>query len=192
MSLIYLILFYTNILYTCKKGDFDIKSVLLYSDGSARGNPGKGGYGTVVKYLNEKSEVERTEEFTKGFELTTNNRMELLGVIAGLESLTIPCSVKVVSDSAYVVNAFTEGWIDNWIKNGWKTSTKKNAKNSDLWKRLLSAKKHHIVEFEWVKGHNGHPENERCDWLATASADGKNLITGDDGLYREESPSDNP
>lgn len=169
-----------------------MKTVFLYSDGSARGNPGRGGYGTIVKYFNEKSEVERIEEFTEGFKVTTNNRMELLGVIIGLKSLKNPCSVKVISDSKYVVDAFNERWIDNWVKNDWKTSSNKPVKNVDLWKLLLLVKEPHVVVFEWIKGHSGHPENERCDWLATASADKKTLVKGDDGLYKESSsPSDN-
>lgn len=144
--------------------------VTLYSDGSSRGNPGPGGYGTILRYINEKGEVfER--EYSEGFSDTTNNRMEIMGVIAGLEKLTKPCHVRIVSDSQYVVNAFEKHWIDSWQKNNWKGSDKKPVKNQDLWLRLLDAAKPHELEFIWVRGHNGHKENERCDTLATLAAD---------------------
>lgn len=163
-----------------------MQKVKIYSDGAARGNPdGPGGYGTVVKYLNDKDDIIKTEEFTEGFTLTTNNRMELMGVIAGLESLKEPSDVTVTSDSSYVVNAFNKKWIDNWLSNGWKTSTGKAVKNDDLWKTLLLVKSSHKVEFVWVKGHAGHPENERCDYLATSSADGKKLTKNSNGIYEE-------
>ena len=102
--------------------------------------------------------------------------MELLGVIVALEALKRPCTVEVHSDSQYVVNAFNQHWVDGWLKRGWKNAKKEPVKNSDLWRRLLEAKKPHEVTFVWVKGHAGHPENERCDALATAAADGKNLL----------------
>lgn len=163
-----------------------MQKVKIYSDGAARGNPdGPGGYGTVVKYLNDKDDIIKTEEFTEGFTITTNNRMELMGVIAGLESLKEPSDVTVTSDSSYVVNAFNKKWIDNWLSNGWKTSTGKAVKNDDLWKTLLLVKSSHKVEFVWVKGHAGHPENERCDYLATSSADGKKLTKNSNGIYEE-------
>ena len=168
------------------KRRFNMQKVKIYSDGAARGNPdGPGGYGTVVKYLNDKDDIIKTEEFTEGFKITTNNRMELMGVIAGLESLKEPSDVTVTSDSSYVVNAFNKKWIDNWLSNGWKTSTGKAVKNDDLWKTLLLVKSSHKVEFVWVKGHNGHPENERCDYLATSSADGKKLTKNSNGIYEE-------
>ena len=147
-----------------------MQKVKIYSDGAARGNPdGPGGYGTVVKYLNDKDDIIKTEEFTEGFKITTNNRMELMGVIAGLESLKEPSDVTVTSDSSYVVNAFNKKWIDNWLSNGWKTSTGKAVKNDDLWKTLLLVKSSHKVEFVWVKGHAGHEYNERCDNLAVTA-----------------------
>ena len=102
--------------------------------------------------------------------------MELLGVITGLEALKRPCTVEVHSDSQYVVNAFNQHWVEGWLKRGWKNSKKEPVKNSDLWKRLLEAKKPHNVSFHWVKGHAGHPENERCDELATSAADGPGKI----------------
>ena len=168
-----------------------MQKVKIYSDGAARGNPdGPGGYGTVVKYLDDNDIVTRIDEFTGGYPITTNNRMELMGVIAGLESLREPSSVIITSDSAYVVNAFNKKWIDNWLLNGWKSSTGKAVKNDDLWKRLLLVKNPHEVEFVWVKGHNGHPENERCDYLATSSADGKVLVKNKDGIFEEKAESD--
>ena len=99
-----------------------------------------------------------------------------MAVIVGLEALNKPCEVEIISDSKYVTDAFNQNWIQGWIKNGWKTSTKKPVKNPDLWTRLLKAKEPHRVKFTWVKGHDGHPENERCDKLATTAADGKDLL----------------
>ena len=149
--------------------------VELYSDGSSRGNPGPGGYGTVLRFTKPGGEaVER--EFSQGYRETTNNRMELMGVIVGLEALNRPCAVDVITDSQYVVKAFTERWLDNWQRRGWKKADKKPVLNVDLWKRLLAAMDPHEVEFHWVRGHAGHPENERCDALATAAADGNDLI----------------
>ena len=146
--------------------------VTLYTDGSARGNPdGPGGYGAVLQYVDKKG-VLHEKELSAGYKKTTNNRMELMGVIAGLEALNRPCEVKVVSDSAYVTKAFTEHWIEGWIRRGWTRGKNEPVKNADLWKRLLKAKELHQVTFLWVKGHAGHPENERCDVLATTAADG--------------------
>ncbi|MCR5278263.1 MAG: ribonuclease HI [Lachnospiraceae bacterium] len=144
-----------------------MQQVTLYSDGSSRGNPGPGGYGTILQYKDSKGELHELE-LTEGFPETTNNRMELMGVIAGLEALNKPCAVTVITDSQYVVKAFNENWIDGWLRTNWKKGT---VKNIDLWERLLKAKEPHTVTFEWVKGHAGHPENERCDKLATKSAD---------------------
>lgn len=149
--------------------------VTIYSDGSARGNPdGPGGYGTVIEYLDAQGKL-HVREYSAGYTRTTNNRMELMGVITGLEALTRSCQVTVISDSKYVTDAFNQRWIDGWLKNNWKNSQKKPVKNIDLWKRLLEAKKIHDVQFVWVKGHAGHPQNERCDELATGAADGNNL-----------------
>ena len=158
-------------------------TVFLYSDGSARGNPGPGGYGTILKFTDDSGELHE-KEFSCGYENTTNNRMELLGVITGLEALKFPCRVKVISDSQYVVKAFADHWVDNWQKNNFRTSNKKPVKNKDLWVRLLEAMKPHKVDFQWVKGHDGHPENERCDFLATSAADGDGLLT-DEGFVQE-------
>ncbi|MBR6329465.1 MAG: ribonuclease HI [Lachnospiraceae bacterium] len=144
--------------------------VTLFSDGSSKGNPGPGGYGTILRYVDPKGNVHE-REYTEGFAETTNNRMELMGVITGLEALTRPCEVEVISDSKYVTDAFNKGWVDSWLKNNWKSASKSPVKNVELWQRLLKAMESHKVSFTWVKGHAGHPENERCDALATASAD---------------------
>ena len=155
--------------------------VKIYTDGAARGNPdGPGGYGTILEYVDSKGEL-HIKELSKGYEKTTNNRMELMAVIAGLEALNRSCEVEVYSDSQYVVNAFNQHWVDGWIKKGWKRGKNEPVKNVDLWKRLLEAKQKHSVTFHWVKGHDGHPQNERCDELATTAADGTNLIV-DEGL----------
>ena len=148
--------------------------VTIYSDGSSRGNPGPGGYGTVIHFYDSKN-VLHEKEISCGYRHTTNNRMELMGVIAGLESLTCPCEVTVVTDSKYVVDAFNQHWIDGWIKRNWRTSNNTEVKNPDLWKRLLNAKSKHQVTFKWIKGHNAHPQNERCDQLAVAAALSGNL-----------------
>ncbi len=150
--------------------------VKIYTDGAARGNPdGPGGYGTVLEYVDTKGEL-HTKELSQGYKKTTNNRMELMAVIAGLEALNRPCEVELYSDSQYVVNAFNQHWINGWIKKGWKRGKNEPVKNVDLWKRLMAAKEKHKVTFIWVKGHDGHPQNERCDALATGAADGGNLI----------------
>ena len=150
--------------------------VKIYTDGAARGNPnGPGGYGTILEYTDSKGEL-HTKELSQGYRQTTNNRMELMAVIAGLEALTRSCEVELYSDSQYVVNAFNQHWVDGWIKKGWKRGRNEPVKNIDLWKRLLEAKKPHKVTFIWVKGHDGHPQNERCDTLATTAADGEELI----------------
>jgi ribonuclease HI len=146
--------------------------VEIYTDGAARGNPdGPGGYGVVLQYTDPKGTLHE-REFYQGYQKTTNNRMELMAVIVGLEALIKPCEVHIYSDSSYVVNAFNQHWIDNWQKKGWKRGKNEPVKNVDLWKRLLKAMQPHKVYFHWVKGHNGHPMNERCDRLATSAADG--------------------
>ena len=150
--------------------------VRIFTDGAARGNPeGPGGYGTVLQYTDPKGELHE-REYSAGYKKTTNNRMELMAVITGLEALNRPCEVEVISDSKYVTDAFNQHWIEGWLKRGWKNSAKEPVKNIDLWKRLLKAKEPHQVKFTWVKGHAGHPENERCDTLATTAADGDNLL----------------
>ncbi len=145
--------------------------IIIYTDGAASGNPGPGGFGVVLK-----AGVYR-KELMAGFRRTTNNRMELLAVIVGLEALKQPgWQVVVYSDSRYVVDAVEKGWVFGWEKKGFK-----DKKNPDLWKRFLAIYRQHQVKFVWVKGHAGHPENERCDQLATTAADGDSLLV-DEGL----------
>ena len=155
-------------------------AVNIYSDGASRGNPGPGGYGAILEFTNSEGKT-FIKELSQGYLKTTNNRMELLGVIVALEALLRPCEVTVYSDSQYVVKAFNEHWVEGWIKRNWKTAGKKPVKNADLWKRLLKAKEGHTVDFVWVRGHAGHPQNERCDELATTAADEGPLLT-DEGF----------
>lgn len=150
--------------------------VTIYTDGSARGNPdGPGGYGTVLQYVDSRGRLHE-REYSAGYKKTTNNRMELMAAIAGLEALTKPCEVELVSDSKYLTDAFNRNWMEGWLKKNWKTAGGSAVKNVDLWKRLLRAMEPHRVNFIWVKGHDGHPENERCDSLATSAADGEDLL----------------
>lgn len=143
--------------------------VNLYTDGSSKGNPGPGGYGTLISYT-DSSNVTHTKTFSAGYKNTTNNRMELMGAIRGLTELVQPCEVDLYSDSQYVIKAFTEKWIQNWVKNDWKKSDGSVVKNQDLWKKLIELVEKHKVTFHWVKGHNGHPENEMCDKMAVQAA----------------------
>ena len=141
--------------------------VTIYTDGSARGNPnGPGGYGAVLHYVDSKGTLHE-RELSQGYARTTNNRMELMAAIAGLEALVRPCQVTLYSDSAYLVNAFHQNWIGSWQKNGWKTSSKKPVENQDLWKWLLTVMQPHQVRIVKVKGHADNPWNNRCDELAT-------------------------
>ena len=141
-----------------------MKNIKIFSDGSSLGNPGAGGWGTLLKYNN------KTKELSGSQNNTTNNRMELLGVIKGLEALKEPCNVEVISDSTYVVKAINE-WLKGWVIKGWKNSAKKDVKNTDLWKQYLEVSKSHNIKAFWVKGHAGHEENERCDILARTAAE---------------------
>lgn len=152
--------------------------VKLYTDGACSGNPGPGGIGAILVCGDKRREI------SAGFQHTTNNRMELLAVISGLEALNRPCRVRVYSDSQYLVKAIKERWVYKWAKNGWMRTRTAPALNSDLWSRLLSLMKEHEVEFEWVRGHSGHPENERCDNLAVKAYGGRALLR-DEG-YRGE------
>ena len=152
-----------------------MREVTIYTDGASQGNPGPGGYGAVLTYVKQDGEVAR-RELSAGYACTTNNRMELLGVIVALEALKAPCAVEVHSDSQYVVKAFNDHWIEGWQRKGWRNSQKKPVKNVDLWKRLLAAMQPHEVTYLWVKGHAGHPMNERCDELATSAADSGTLL----------------
>lgn len=164
-----------------------MQKIILYSDGSAlkNGKHGPAGYGTVVQYYSEDDSLIRTEEFTEGFKASTNNRMELMGIIAGIESIAYPSLISIYSDSRYVVDAFNKKWINNWQQNGWKTSTGSDVKNKDLWERLLIGLDCHSYKFEWVRGHNGNPLNERCDFLATSSAKGILFDRQEDGTLKE-------
>ena len=144
-----------------------MKQIHIYTDGSSRGNPGRGGYGTVVRY------GAHIHELAQGFVKTTNNRMEILSAVAGLEILKEPCHVTVHSDSRYLVDAQSKGWVEKWKKLGWRKADKSAVKNVDLWMRLERAAAGHRIDWKWVKGHGGHEMNERCDLLATEAADGK-------------------
>ena len=141
-----------------------MKEISRYTDGACRGNPGKGGWGAILVWGNYEKEL------SGGERVTTNNRMELMAAIAGLEALREKCSVTLYSDSKYIVDAFKEGWIYSWREHGWRRG-KDELKNPDLWARLYELTTTHKVSFVWVKGHNGHVYNERCDALATAYAD---------------------
>ena len=149
--------------------------VNIYTDGAAKGNPGKGGFGLIM----EKVGTTYIKEFSGGFRHTTNNRMELLGVIIGLEKLKKPAKVLVTSDSKYVVDSVEKKWILGWEKKGFV-----NRKNSDLWKRFLKIYRKHEVDFMWIKGHNSHPQNERCDELAVYASGLKDLSI--DTFYENE------
>lgn len=148
------------------------KEVLLYTDGSCLGNPGPGGYGAVLKYK------QYVKELSQGYRLTTNNRMELLAVIAGLSALTESCKVSITSDSMYVQKGICE-WMAGWKRKGWKTASGGQVKNVELWQKLEECCAKHEVTWTWVKGHNGHPENERCDELARTAAQQSNLKVDD-------------
>lgn len=140
------------------------KQVEIFTDGSCLGNPGPGGYGAVLRYKKHEKEL------SEGFFLTTNNRMELLAAIVSLASLKESCQVDLTTDSQYVRQGITQ-WIHNWKKRGWKTADKKPVKNADLWQQLDAETQRHQVTWHWVKGHAGHPENERCDELARTAAE---------------------
>ena len=149
--------------------------VQIYTDGSARGNPdGPGGYGVVLHFTDSSGKLHE-KTISEGFVKTTNNRMELLAAIMGLEALNRPCQVELYSDSKYLIDAFNQKWIDNWVARNWNRGKSGPVKNVDLWKRLLKAKEPHQVQFVWVNVHAGHPENERCDQMAVAAALGENL-----------------
>ncbi len=154
------------------------KQVCIYTDGSSRGNPGPGGYGTVL------ISGKHRKELSQGYVRTTNNRMELMAAIAGLEALRETCEVVVHTDSQYLVKAFTEHWVKGWKRRGWRRKGNKTVKNEDLWRRLDALCQRHAVQWRWVKGHSGHAENERCDDLATSAADGEGRIP-DEGFEKD-------
>lgn len=140
------------------------KKVEIFTDGACSGNPGPGGWGTILRYGGV------SKELSGGEGATTNNRMELTAVIRGLEALKEPCAVTVYSDSKYFIDAIEKGWVLSWKRNGWRRSNKEPALNVDLWEALLPLLERHKVTLCWVKGHAGHPENERCDELAVAES----------------------
>ena len=141
-----------------------MRKVEIYTDGACSGNPGAGGWGTILVYNGHEKEL------SGGEANTTNNRMEIMAVIEGLKALKEPCEVTLTSDSQYVCNAITKGWAKSWKKNNWIKSDKTQAKNADLWEELLKLLDVHKVNIVWVRGHNGHPYNERCDKLAVEQA----------------------
>ncbi len=142
----------------------NLKEVHIYTDGACKKNPGPGGYGVVLRYNGHEKTL------FGGYRLTTNNRMEMLAAIVGLETLSSPCAVTITSDSKYLTEAVTKGWARKWKCNAWKKADGDQALNQDLWTRLLDLCDRHQVKFTWVRGHAGHPENERCDEIATAAA----------------------
>ena len=144
-------------------------TVEIFTDGACSGNPGPGGWGAILRYRFGGKVYEK--ELSGGEASTTNNRMELCGVIEALSALKYPCKVILTTDSRYVVDSVTKGWAKSWKKNGWKKADKTPALNVDLWERLLSLLDTHDVTFNWIKGHAGHPENERCDRLAVKMRD---------------------
>jgi ribonuclease HI len=141
-----------------------IKHVTIYTDGACLGNPGPGGYGVILLYQGHRREL------SGGYRKTTNNRMEIMAAIVGLEALKEKCNVTLCSDSEYLIKAMSRGWVQRWRAKGWKRSKREKALNPDLWERLLQLCEHHEVEFNWVRGHAGTPENIRCDELAEQAA----------------------
>ena len=146
-----------------------MKEIEIFCDGSSLGNPGPGGYGVILRYGSYEKELSR------GYKITTNNRMELLGALAAHSALKEPCKVTLYSDSNYVIQGMT-AWRFSWRKNDWDNARKKNLKNLDLWQQLDKEAQKHDITWQWVKGHNGHPENERCDILAKNAAKSQDLI----------------
>ncbi len=146
-----------------------LKKVTIYTDGACIGNPGPGGYGVVLLYGNHRKEI------SGGFRHTTNNRMEIMAAIAGLGALKTKCAMTLYTDSQYLADALMKGWAKRWRANGWKRNNKEKALNSDLWEQLLNLCEQHVVEFVWVRGHAGDPENELCDRLSRQAAQGKDL-----------------
>jgi ribonuclease HI len=145
------------------------RQVIIYTDGACLGNPGPGGYGAVLLYDRHRKEL------SGGFRLTTNNRMEITAAIVALDALKRSCRATLYTDSQYLVNAMTKGWVEKWRANGWMRNKREKALNPDLWKQLLALCRRHKVAFAWVRGHADNPENERCDLLAREAANGRNL-----------------
>ncbi len=155
------------------------KLIEIFTDGSAKGNPGNGGYGVYLRFGN------KVKELSQGYRLTTNNRMELLAVVVALESLkTNEYRIRITSDSKYVIDAITKGWLNGWLKKNFS-----GKKNEDLWRRYLAIARNFQIEFNWVRGHNGHYENERCDFLAVKAAESSHLMV-DEFYEKSESKKD--
>ena len=150
-----------------------MEKVRIYTDGCCLGNPGRGGYGTILDFENDGIEL------SGGFRHSTNNRMEIMACIVGLEALDREYDVTVYSDSKYLVDSMSLSWALKWSQNNWRRGNGSRAENVDLWERLLSLIRNHQIRFVWVKGHSGHPENERCDQLANAAANGSDLKEDD-------------
>ena len=155
-----------------------MRQVTIFTDGACKGNPGPGGFGVVLKSGKHRLEL------AKGYARTTNNRMELMAAIVGLESLTEPCEVELHSDSRYLIDALTKNWIKGWKAKGWKTSANQAVKNQDLWQRLTAAAATHQIAWKWVRGHAGNAENECCDRLAVAAATARDLLP-DEGFQEK-------
>ncbi|MBQ8634763.1 ribonuclease HI [bacterium] len=149
--------------------------VTIYTDGACANNPGKGGYGVVLMYEKQNGEIVQ-KNIAKGFQMTTNNRMELLAVIDALETLKTGCSIQLYSDSKYVIDAINQKWLDSWQEKNWKLNTKNPVKNIDLWKKLINAMKPHDINFIWVKGHASNEFNNLCDKLAVEARMKDNLL----------------
>ena len=150
--------------------NYNMKHVTLYTDGACSGNPGPGGYGVILIYNNHRKEM------AQGFRKTTNNRMELRAVIAGLSQLKEKCHVMLYTDSKYIADAINKGWAKKWKKQAWMRNQEDQAMNADLWDKLLALLEKHKVVIKWIRGHSGNVENERCDKLAVAAANGENLV----------------
>lgn len=159
----------------------ELKHVTIHTDGACSGNPGPGGYGLILSY------GEKRRELSAGFRRTTNNRMEMMAAIAGLQTLHYKCSVTLYTDSQYVADSINQGWAARWRLNGWRRNKKEKAVNTDLWAQLLDLCAQHEVTFTWVKGHAGHPENEHCDRLAVLAAQGRDLPADEE--YERENPA---
>ncbi len=152
----------------------DKPNVEIYTDGACANNPGKGGYGAILMYQKKDGKMV-FKKISKGFELTTNNRMELMAVVDALSILKVPCCIKLYSDSKYVIDAINKNWLQGWIKKNWKTSSNSKVKNVDLWQKFIQLSKNHTIEYIWVKGHNDNKYNELCDKMAVEARSNNNL-----------------
>ena len=169
-----------------EKKEKKLPKVRIYADGAAKGNPGVGGFGVHIDFLDKDDKPFYTIEHAQRYPNTTNNKMELLGVITGIEYIKVPSRIDVYSDSSYVIKAFNDKWLDKWQEDNWKSSSGKPVKNVEYWKRLLSAIRPHMITWHWVKGHAGDELNERVDFLASSVADGKLFERDDNGHLVEK------